>query len=179
MSGWLWSPQKWFSRPKKPLQPHWPHQPHQPYILQEIPDHDGLIVPGTKMTNTGPFLWNGSSKIQFFTDIWYSSWRDFWGQPMSFFFENWLIKHKCAILLKPLGTIIQEIYWSSYLSETFRIIRFNMRHPITTPYIKKLETYFALLYFWSVCWFVWSERAWSRLTAWGKDGAAAPTWIAW
>ena len=78
--GWLWSRQKWFSRPKKPLQPHWPqqprqphwpHQPHQPYFLQEIPDHDGLIIPGTKMTNTGPFLWNRSSKIQFFTDIWY------------------------------------------------------------------------------------------------------------
>ena len=24
------------------------------------------------MTNTSPFLWNGSSKIPFFTDIWYS-----------------------------------------------------------------------------------------------------------
>ena len=78
--GWLWSPQKWFSRPKKPLQPHWPqqpqqphwpHQPHQPYFLQEIPGHDGLIIPGTKMTNTGPCLWNRSSKIQFFTDILY------------------------------------------------------------------------------------------------------------
>jgi hypothetical protein len=78
--GWLWSPQMWFSRPKKPLQPHWPqqpwqphwpHQPHQPYFLQEIPDLDGLIIPGTKMTNNSPFLWNRSSKIQFFTDIWY------------------------------------------------------------------------------------------------------------
>ena len=78
--GWLWSPQKWFSRPEKhlqhhwpqqPWQPHWPHQPHQPYFLQEIPDHDGLIISGTKMTNTGPFLWNRSSKIQIFTDIWY------------------------------------------------------------------------------------------------------------
>ena len=25
----------------------------------------------TQMTNASPFLWNGSSKIQFFTDIWY------------------------------------------------------------------------------------------------------------
>ena len=25
-----------------------------------------LIIPGTKMTNTGPFLWNGSSKIILF-----------------------------------------------------------------------------------------------------------------
>ncbi len=31
--------------------------------------HDGWVIPGTKNTNTGPFLWNGSSKIQFFTDI--------------------------------------------------------------------------------------------------------------
>jgi hypothetical protein len=36
---------------------------------QNITDCDGWITPGTKMTNIGPFLWNGSSKIQFFTDI--------------------------------------------------------------------------------------------------------------
>ena len=29
------------------------------------------IIPWTKTTNTCPFLWNGSSKIQFFTDIWH------------------------------------------------------------------------------------------------------------
>ena len=32
-------------------------------------DPDGWIIPGTKMTNNGSFLWNGSSKIQFFTNI--------------------------------------------------------------------------------------------------------------
>ena len=32
-------------------------------------DPDGCIIPGTKMTNTSPFLWNESSKIQFFTNI--------------------------------------------------------------------------------------------------------------
>ena len=32
---------------------------------------DGWILPGNKITNTGPFLWNGSSKIQFFTNIWH------------------------------------------------------------------------------------------------------------
>ena len=36
---------------------------------QKNTDHDGWIIPDTKMTNTGPFLWNGSSKIQFFTDV--------------------------------------------------------------------------------------------------------------
>jgi hypothetical protein len=36
---------------------------------QKNTDLDGLMIRGTKMTNTGPFLWNGSSKIQFFTDF--------------------------------------------------------------------------------------------------------------
>ena len=31
---------------------------------QKIPDLDDFILPGTKMTNTGPFLWIGSLKIQ-------------------------------------------------------------------------------------------------------------------
>ena len=58
-------------QPHWPLQPLWTYQPLQPYIIKELSDPDGCIIPGTKMTNTGPFLWNGSSKIQFFTDIWY------------------------------------------------------------------------------------------------------------
>ena len=29
----------------------------------------GWMLPGNQMTNTGPFLWNGLSKIQIFTDI--------------------------------------------------------------------------------------------------------------
>ena len=36
---------------------------------QKITDPDGLIISSTQMTNTSPFMWNGSSKIQFFTDI--------------------------------------------------------------------------------------------------------------
>ena len=56
-------------------------------VHTQFTDPDGLINPSTQMTNTGPFLWNGSSKIQFFTDIWYSSWRGCWGQPMSFFWK--------------------------------------------------------------------------------------------
>ena len=38
---------------------------------QKNTDSDGQIIPGTNMTNTGPFSWNGLSKMQFFTDIWY------------------------------------------------------------------------------------------------------------
>ena len=37
-------------------------------FIKKITDCDGWIIPGTKMTITGPFLWNRSSKIQFFTD---------------------------------------------------------------------------------------------------------------
>ena len=43
------------------------------------------------------------------------------------FFENWLMKHKSPNLLKPLGTIIQQNYWSFYPSEPFS---FNMIHPV-------------------------------------------------
>ena len=56
-------------RPHLPLQPQWPQQPLNPYFIKELPDLDDLIVHCTKMTNAGPFLWNGSSKIQFFTDF--------------------------------------------------------------------------------------------------------------
>jgi hypothetical protein len=49
--------------------PHWPQQPLQSYFFKELPKTDGWIIPCTKMTNTAPFLWNGSSKIQIFTDI--------------------------------------------------------------------------------------------------------------
>ena len=47
-----------------------------------------------------------------------------------YFFENWLMKLKCPILLKPLDTMIQRNYWSFYPSEPFRITRFTMRHPV-------------------------------------------------
>jgi hypothetical protein len=51
-------------------QPQWPQQPPKPFFPQKM---DDSISPGeTKMTNTGPFLWIGSSKIQNFTDIWQS-----------------------------------------------------------------------------------------------------------
>ena len=42
------------------------------------------------------------------------------------------MKHKSATLLKPLGIIIQESYLSFYTSEPFRILHFNMRHPVVT-----------------------------------------------
>ena len=36
----------------------WSLQPLQPYLLKELPGFDDLIISATKMTNTGPFLWN-------------------------------------------------------------------------------------------------------------------------
>ena len=56
-------------RPQRPLQPQWPQQHLKPYFIKKLPDLDDWIVPGAKMTNAGPFLWSGSSKIQFFTDF--------------------------------------------------------------------------------------------------------------
>ena len=43
-------------QPLWPLQSHWPQQPQQPYFTKELPDPEGLIITGTKMTNTGPFF---------------------------------------------------------------------------------------------------------------------------
>ena len=40
-----------------------------PFSSKKLHDLHDLIPPGTKMTNSGPFLWIGSLKIQIFTDI--------------------------------------------------------------------------------------------------------------
>ena len=62
--------------PQWPQQPQWPQWPQQPHFIKKFTDPDGLIIPSTQMTNISPFLWHGSSKIPFFTDIWYSlCWR--------------------------------------------------------------------------------------------------------
>ena len=67
---------KWPQWPQQPQQPQWPQWPQQPHFIKKFTDPDGLIIPSTQMTNTSPFLWNGSSKIQFFTDICYPfCWR--------------------------------------------------------------------------------------------------------
>ena len=45
-----------------------------------------------------------------------------------YFFKNWFMKLKIYNLLKSLGTIIQQNYWSFYNSEPFTLACFNMRH---------------------------------------------------
>ena len=62
------------------MQPHWPHRPLQPYFIKELPDSDDWIIPDTKMTNTSQFLWNGSSKIQFFQQ---NSWSFYTSEPFT------------------------------------------------------------------------------------------------
>ena len=47
---------------------------YSPISSKENTDPDSLIIYGTKMINNGHFLWNGSSTIQFFTNIWYPFW---------------------------------------------------------------------------------------------------------
>ena len=73
--------------PHRLLQPQWPQQPLKPYFIKELPDLDDWIVPGTKMTNAGPFLWNGSSKIQFCTDFSTFSVGGCSGHPMLLFYK--------------------------------------------------------------------------------------------
>ena len=74
-------------RPLQPQQPQWPQWPQQPHFIKKITRSAALMILGTKMTNTGPFLWNGWSKIQIFTDFSIFSAGGCWGQPMLFFWK--------------------------------------------------------------------------------------------
>ena len=93
----------------KPLQPHWPQQPLQPYwpqqphFFKKLPDPDGLIINGIKMTNTKPFVLNGSSKTQNFTDIWYLF---------------------CQRLLRPVYVTFSETGWWNSNFQTSGIYRY-------------------------------------------------------
>ena len=52
-----------------------------------LSQHSRIIL-STQMTNTSPFLWNGSSKIQFFTDIRYFFCQRLLRPENVSFFEN-------------------------------------------------------------------------------------------
>ena len=54
---------------------------------QKLTDSAGLMIPGTNMTITGPFLRNGSSEIQIFTDFSTFSVRGCWGRPILYFWK--------------------------------------------------------------------------------------------
>jgi hypothetical protein len=72
---------------------------------QKITDPDDLIIPSTQMTNTSPFCGIDHQKSNFLL-ISDTLPEEAVEASRCHFFENWLIKHKFAILLKPLGTII-------------------------------------------------------------------------
>ena len=65
---------------------------------QKHPGTVDLIITGTKMTHTDNFLYNESSKIQFFTEIWYLFLSEAVEASLCYFFENWLMKLKCPNL---------------------------------------------------------------------------------
>ena len=50
------------------------------------------------------------------------------------------MKLKFPYLLKPLGTIIQQNYWSFYPSEPFSFVHFNMIHPVFYRFNVKLTS---------------------------------------
>ena len=114
--------------PQQPQQPQWPQWPQQPHFIKKFTGPDGLMILCTKTTITGPFLWNGLSKIQFFIDFSTFSVRGSWGQPMLLF---WRLIHELKIFyfLKPLGTITWQNYWFFYPSELIYFAIFTMRHP--------------------------------------------------
>ena len=101
--------------PQWPQQPQWPQWPQQPHFIKKSTDPDGLIIPGSQMTNTSPFLWNGSSKIQFFTDIWYT-------------FCPRLVRPACVTFLK-------TGWWNSnaQTSGTFRYLHYNLKVLFSWP----------------------------------------------
>ena len=59
-----------------------------------------------------------------------------------YFFEKWFMKLKIYNLLKPLGTITQQNYWSFYPSDLIYFAFFTMRHPVVRymRYAKKICT---------------------------------------
>ena len=73
--------------PLQPPQPQWPQWPQQPHFIKKFTQLDRWIIPSTQMTNTSPFLWNGSSKIQFFTKIGNISVGGWWGQSVLLFWK--------------------------------------------------------------------------------------------
>ena len=126
--------------PQQPQQPQWPQWPRQPHFIKKITDPDGWIIPGTKMTNNGPFLWNGSSKIQFFTNIWHPFCRRLLRPADATFFEKWLMKHKWVTLVTMQPEIYHENYQYFYPSEPFEKNHITMRHPVCWDKANVLQT---------------------------------------
>jgi hypothetical protein len=141
----------WISQ--QTLQPHWPYQPLKPYFLKKNPDTDGWNIPGTKRTNTGPFLWNGSSKIQFFTDIWYSfCQRLLRVQPMILFWKTcwWnsnVRKSECQNHLQTKYNLHNSIRQIQITFLLIFLVISNLLWQFSTHLLRCEENYFFLLVF--------------------------------
>ena len=84
------------------------------------------------MTNTGPFSWNGLSKMQFFTDIWYPFCRRLL-RPADVTF----LKNSCCTQKFPISAFQNHLQTKSNLhifipSEPIHKVHFKMRHPVVT-----------------------------------------------
>ena len=118
---------QWPLQPQQPPWPQWPIQPHfikkndWYWWLNHFWHHNDqyLSLIGEWILENPIFHWY---LVPFLSEAVEAS--------PCYFFQNWLIKLKCPILLKPLDTITQENYQSFYPSEPFRITRFKMRHPV-------------------------------------------------
>ena len=74
--------------PQQPQQPRWPQWPQQPHFIQQLPEPDGWIIPGTKMTSNGVFCWMDYQKSKFLLVYGTFSVGGCWGQPMLLFLKT-------------------------------------------------------------------------------------------
>ena len=99
----------------------------EPYFINWPPDLDGWIIHGTKIIKTGPFLWNGSSKIHSLLISNTFAFGGCWGQWMLFF---WKLVDKTQLAKPPEHTrhhdsrqllillSLRAIYFSTFQYET-------------------------------------------------------------
>ena len=142
--------------PHRPQWPHWPQQHLQPYFIKKIPGIDGWIILGTKMTNSCQFLWNSSSKIQFFTDFSTFSAGGCWGQPMLLF---WKLGQETQMSTPPEATRhhistqllvllhLRAIYFSTFQYETPCIMFYDLHRSLESLWYKWDELIFEEAYF--------------------------------
>ena len=106
-------------------------KPQKPYFTKKLPSPDGWIVPGTKMTNSGPFSLNKSSKIQIFSDILYPFCQRLLRPADVTFLKTKTVYQKIYNLRIPklLSNKILLAYF--YLSEPIHNVQFNVRYPVS------------------------------------------------
>ena len=102
--------------PHRPLQPQWPQQPLKPYFIKELPNPDDWIIPGTKMTNAGPFLWNVCIS---FLDFYYC--LDFYSLFLRLLFP--FLQKSWSFIMLRVSKFQNEFIKSSFLPKNERIFK--------------------------------------------------------